>query len=256
MKRLTTSILFFLLLVGLWEFMIRRGIWDSPLLPSPTDIVRYLIHSIQTGELIDASWVTCKRLFLGYFVSLVVGLPLGLLNARFRFLQDTLGVIALGLQTLPSVCWAPVALITFGQNEVAMFFIVLMGSLFSILLATTDGVQSVPPIYYRAARTMGSSGFHTWYAVMLPASLPFVVSGMKQGWAFAWRSLMGAEIYVIVQKTGAGLGLLLHYGREVHDIAAVAGIMCVIIVIGLLADKIMFSPFERFMHKRWGTSKQ
>ncbi|MBI1840084.1 MAG: ABC transporter permease [Verrucomicrobia bacterium] len=256
MKRLWVSTLFFACLIAVWEILIRKGVWDSPLLPSPTDIAVYLTRGMRSGELIDASWVTSKRLFLGYFVSLVVGLPLGLLNARFRFVQDTLGVVALGLQTLPSVCWAPVALITFGQNEVSMFFIVLMGSLFSIMLATSAGVQSVPPIYSRAARTMGSRGFHTWYAVMLPASLPFVVSGMKQGWAFAWRSLMGAEIYVIVQKTGAGLGLLLHYGREVHDIAAVAGIMVVIVVIGLVADKIMFSPFERFMHKRWGTSKE
>ena len=256
MKRFWVSTLFFAALIIGWEMLIRKGVLDSPLLPSPTDIAIYLAHGLQSGELIDASWVTSKRLFLGYFVSLILGLPLGLLNARFRFVQDTLGVIALGLQTLPSVCWAPVALISFGQNEVSMFFIVLMGSLFSIMLATSAGVQSVPPIYSRAARTMGSRGFHTWYAVMLPASLPFVVSGMKQGWAFAWRSLMGAEIYVIVQKTGAGLGLLLHYGREVHDIGAVAGIMVVIVVIGLAADKVMFSPFERFMHKRWGTSKQ
>lgn len=256
MKRIVLSTLIFLALTGIVEALVRTKVWDSPLFPAPSEVFRYLVHALSNGELIEGSWVTMKRLLLGYFVSLAVGLPLGLLNARFRFLQDTLGVVALGLQTLPSVCWAPLAIIAFGQNEISMFFIVLMGSLWSILLATSDGVQSVPPIYARAARTMGSAGLHTWYAVVLPASLPFVVSGMKQGWAFAWRSLMAAEIYIIIQKTGVGLGLLLHYGREVHDMAAVAGIMLVIVVIGLVADKVMFSPFERFMHRRWGTAKR
>lgn len=256
MKRVVISSVFFLILIAAWEIMVRRGVWSSPLFPAPSEVGTYLLQTAASGDLFTASWVTCKRLLLGYFVSLAAGLPLGLLNARFKFLQDTLGVVALGLQTLPSVCWAPMALIAFGQNEFSMFFIVLMGSLWSIMLATSDGVESIPPIYARAARTMGSKGFHTWYAVMLPASLPFVVSGMKQGWAFAWRSLMAAEIYIVIQKTGVGLGLLLHYGREVHDIAGVAGIMVVIVLIGLVADKIMFSPFERFMHRRWGTARR
>jgi len=183
-----------------------------------------------------------------------VGLPLGLLNARFKLLEDTLGVLALGLQTLPSVCWAPLALLWFGQTETAMFFIVIMGSLWSVVLATDTGVRNVPPIYARAARTMGSRGLHTWVKVILPASLPFIVSGMKQGWAFAWRSLMAAEIYVTI-FTGFGLGHLLHYGRELNAMDAVIAIMIVIIVIGLLADKILFSPCERYLHRRWGTAK-
>jgi NitT/TauT family transport system permease protein len=101
---------------------------------------------------------------------------------------------------------------------------------------------------------MGSRGLHTWIRVILPASLPFIVSGVKQGWAFAWRSLMAAEIYVTI-LTGFGLGHLLHYGRELNDMDQVLGIMFVIVVIGLLADKILFSPWERFLHRRWGTVK-
>ena len=101
---------------------------------------------------------------------------------------------------------------------------------------------------------MGSSQLHTWVTVILPASLPFIVSGMKQGWAFAWRSLMAAEIYVTI-LTGFGLGHLLHYGRELNAMDQVIGIMLVIITIGLLADKILFSPWERFLHRRWGTAK-
>jgi NitT/TauT family transport system permease protein len=224
------------------------------LVPSPLEVVQYYISALRDGTLISASWVTIKRLFLGDLVGLVLGLPLGLLNARFKVFEDTLGLVALGFQTLPSVCWAPLALLWFGQTETAMFFIVIMGSLWSVVIATDNGVRNVPPIYARAARTMGSKGMHTWIKVIAPASLPFIVSGMKQGWAFAWRSLMAAEIYVTI-LTGFGLGHLLHYGRELHAMDAVIGIMIVIIVIGLLADKILFSPFERFMHRRWGTAR-
>jgi NitT/TauT family transport system permease protein len=135
-----------------------------------------------------------------------------------------------------------------------MLFVVIMGTLWSMIIATDNGVRNVPPIFARAARTMGSRAIHTWLKVILPASLPFIVSGMKQGWAFAWRSLMAAEIYVTI-LTGFGLGHLLHYGRELNAMDQVIGIMLIIVVIGLLADKILFSPWERFLHRRWGTGR-
>ena len=249
MKRFILATGFFAVLIVIWEMLVRTGVWNRVFVPSPMDVARYFAD-FRDNSLIEASWVTIKRLLLGYAVGLLLGLPLGLLNSRFKFSEDTVGLLALGLQTLPSVCWAPLALLWFGQNETAMFFIVIMGSVWSILLATDAGVRSVPPIYVRAARTMGSKGLHTWFRVILPASLPFVVSGMKQGWAFAWRSLMAAEIYITI-LTGFGLGHLLHYGRELHAIDAVVGIMIIIVVI----DKILFSPIERFMHRRWGTRK-
>ena len=254
MRRAITAILIFAALIVTWESLVRAGVWSPVLVPSPLDVGRYLVGAIGDGTLLAASWVTLKRLLLGYAVSLAIGLPLGLLLARFKFFQDTLGLLALGMQTLPSVCWAPLALLWFGQNESAMFFIVIMGSLWSVTLATDAGVRNVPPIYARAARTMGSSGWHTWLTVILPASLPFVVSGMKQGWAFAWRSLMAAEIYVTI-TTGNGLGHLLHFGREFNAMEQVIAIMLVIVAIGLLTDKIVFAPIERFMHRRWGTAK-
>lgn len=254
MKRFLTAALFFAGLVVLWELLVRREIWSPYVVPSPLEVARYLWEAVRDRSLLEGSLVTLQRLLLGYFFSLVVGVPLGLLNARFQVVRDTLGLLGLGLQTLPSVCWAPLALLWFGQTEAAMFFIVIMGSLWSIMLATNEGVRNVPPIYARAARTMGSSGLHTWLTVIMPASLPFIVSGMKQGWAFAWRSLMAAEIYVTI-LTGFGLGHLLHFGRELHAMDTVIGIMLVIVGIGLLADKIMFSPFERFLHRRWGTGR-
>jgi NitT/TauT family transport system permease protein len=233
---------------------VQAKIWSVVLLPDPLSVWEYLKTAAEDGTLLQASLVTMRRLLIGYAIGLVVGLPLGLLTARFKFCEDTLGVLALGLQTLPSVCWVPLALLWFGQTEAAMLFVVIMGTLWSVIIATDNGVRNVPPIFARAARTMGSKRLHTWLHVILPASLPFIVSGMKQGWAFAWRSLMAAEIYVTI-LTGFGLGHLLHYGRELNAMDQVIGVMFVIIVIGLLADKILFSPWERFLHHRWGTGR-
>ena len=254
MKRTLLAIGFFVALVVLWEVLVRRQVWSPVLVPSPIDVGKYLVNSIRDRTILEASYVTLKRLLLGYAVGLAAGLPLGLLNARFTIFEDTVGVLALGLQTLPSVCWVPLALLWFGQTETAMLFVVIMGTLWSVIIATDTGVRTVPPIYARAARTMGSRWLHTWIKVIVPASLPFIVSGMKQGWAFAWRSLMAAEIYVTI-LTGFGLGHLLHYGRELQAMDQVIGIMLIIIVIGLLADKILFSPWEKFLYRRWGTAK-
>jgi NitT/TauT family transport system permease protein len=254
MKRFGYAALFFGGLLVLWEVVYRARIWSPVLMPSPVTVGQYLWEALLDGTLLSATVVTLKRLFLGYLFGLLLGLPLGLLTARFRLLADTLGLLALGLQALPSVCWVPLALLWFGQTEAAMFFVVVMGTLWSVIIATDNGVRNVPPIYARAARTMGSGGPHTWLFVILPAALPFIVGGMKQGWAFAWRSLMAAEIYVTI-LSGFGLGHLLHYGRELNAMEQVIGIMLVLLLIGLLADKIFFSPWERFLHRRWGTSK-
>ena len=254
MKRFFTAALFFLLLVGLWHVLVQREIWNPILLPSPLKVGEYLAEGIRNGDIATALLVTMKRLLIGYVCGVVIGIPLGMLTARFNWAHDTIGVLGLGLQTLPSVCWIPPALVWFGQTENAMLFVVIMGTLWSVQIAVDNGVRNVPPIYARAARTMGSRGLHTWFRVILPASLPFIVTGIKQGWAFAWRSLMAAEIYVTI-LTGLGIGQLLHYGRELSAMDQVFGIMLVIVVIGLLADRILFSPWERFLHRRWGTTR-
>ena len=254
MKRFLTASVFFVLLIAAWHWAYLAKIWSPVLVPSPESVIRYLWDIARDGSLWEAAGVTMKRLLAGYVIGLLAGVPLGFLSARVQAMRDTLGVMALGLQGLPSVCWVPLALLWFGQTESAMLFVVVMGTLWSVILATETGIRNVNPIYVRAANTMGSQGLHTWIYVMLPASLPFIVSGMKQGWAFAWRSLMAAEIYVTI-LTGFGLGHLLHYGRELNAMEQVVGIMIVIVLIGLLADKILFSPWEKFMHRRWGTEK-
>jgi NitT/TauT family transport system permease protein len=189
-------------------------------------------RALRDGSLAEAALVTLKRLVLGYAIGVLIGLPLGLITSTSAIFQNTLGALALGLQTLPSVCWIPLALLWFGQTEAAMLFVVIMGTVGSVVIATSMGARSIPPIYARLARTMGSEGFDKWTWAILPASLPFLV---------------------VTILTGFGLGHLLHYGRELSAMDQVIGIMLVIIAIGLVADKTLFAPWERFMHRRWGT---
>ena len=199
----------------------------------------------------QATVVTMRRLLIGYVIGIVFGVPLGLLTARLKISQDTIGVLALGVQTLPSVCWVPLALLWFGQTEAAMLFVVVMGTLWSVIIATENGVRTMPPMYLRAARTMGSKGMHTWIKVILPASLPYLVSGMKQGGlspgARSWPRRFSSP-----SSPGFGLGQLLHYGRELHAMDQVVAVMLVIVIIGLVADRILFSPWEKFLRRRWG----
>ncbi|HVV60836.1 MAG TPA: ABC transporter permease [Pseudolabrys sp.] len=252
MKRALVVVIFFGALLLTWQVATMTGRWSPVLLPPPQYVAEYLRDALRDGSLLEAAAVTMKRLLIGYFIGIAIGVPLGLLTSTSDYLEDTVGALALGLQTLPSVCWVPLALLWFGQTEAAMLFVVVMGTVWSVVLATNTGARTIPPIYARAARTMGSEGFDKWTHVILPASLPFVISGMKQGWAFAWRSLMAAEIFVTI-LTGFGLGHLLQYGRELSAMDQVIGIMVVIVLIGLIADKILFTPWERFLHRRWGT---
>ncbi len=238
--------LFAITFLGVWEWYVRTGHVNEVLVPSPSHIFKWFYESLANGELLSATWVTMRRLMIGFAIGAALGVPLGALCARVRWIRDTLGVLALGLQTLPSVCWVPLALLWFGQEESAVLFVVVMGTIWAVVIAVQESVLSVQPLYLRAGMTMGSQGWHLWSRVIFPAALPGIVSGMKQGWAFAWRSLMAAEIFVVI-LTGFGLGSLLHAGRELLRMDQVMGVMAVVVGVGLLADIIFFAPLERWL---------
>jgi NitT/TauT family transport system permease protein len=253
-RRAVTALVFFGLLTVVWHVLATSGRWSRLLVPTPGDVAAYLFRASLDGTLLAATVTTVKRLAFGYLLGLAIGVPLGFLTARVRVAADSVGVLALALQTLPSVCWAPMALMWFGLTEGAMLFVVVMGTLGSILLATEAGIRGVPPVYIRAARTMGSRRLHILTHVVLPAALPQIVGGLKQGWAFAWRSLMAAEIFIIV-LTGTGLGFLLHVGMDMHAMEMMFGIMIVVTLVGMFADRLLFYPVERWLHRRWGTDR-
>lgn len=251
MKTAIWSTLIFIAFLALWQWITGTG-WISPiLLPSPLDTGRFLVDSVREGLLPTALWITMTRLIVGYVIGLALGLGLGLLLYKSPVARSTLGLAALGLQTLPSVCWAPLAILWFGQTEKAMYFVVVMGSMWAMAIAAENAIRAVPPLYIRAARVMGSHGLHTWRTVVFPAALPQILAGAKLGWAFAWRSLMAAEIYVTIISR-MGLGQLLHFGRELNAMDQVMGVMIAIIVVGFLTDRMLFVPVEKYLRRTRG----
>ena len=241
-------LVFFAGLILLWEGLVRLHIWPSYVFPSPLAVARSLFDGILSGMVPLAVLTSLRRVVLAYAGSLLIGIPLGLSLGRSRLLQDTLGTLVLGLQALPSICWLPLALLWFGLSETAIAFVVVMGAVLSITLSTADGVRNTPPLYLRAARTMGARGWRLYAGVILPSALPAILSGMKLGWSFAWRSLMAAELLYV----SLGLGQVLTLGRELNDMSRVLAVMLVIITIGLLTDYAVFRPAERRVRQRWG----
>lgn len=245
-------IAFYLLLFGIWWLAAARRIWPPYLLPSPADVWLFLVDAGKDGTLGGAAATSMVRVGVGYLISLAIGTLLGLALARVRLIDETLGSAVVGLQSLPSICWFPLALLWFGLNENAVLFVVVMGALFAITLAVRSGVRNLPPLTLRAAQVLGARGFRLWWHVLLPAILPAFLSGMRQGWAFAWRSLMAAEL--LSQSLRTGVGHLLATGRDLNDMSMVLGMIGMILIIGLLVDRVLFAPLERFIARRWGVA--
>jgi NitT/TauT family transport system permease protein len=219
--------------------------------PSPSGVAKSLWQGLADGSIPLGILVSMRRLLVGYLVSLVGGVALGLMLARSRLLQESIGTVVTGLQALPSICWLPLALLWFGLSETAILFVVIAGSLMAITVSTESGVRNVPPLFVRAARTMGARGPTLYLRVILPAALPSILSGMRLGWTFAWRSLMAGELLFV----SGGLGQLLATGRELNDMARVMAVMAVIVLLGVLTEVLFFQRMEARVREVWGTDR-
>lgn len=231
-----------------WWGLAAAKIWAPYVFPGPAEVARYLAGALRDGSLLWGVATSLKRLAVGYGVSILGGIGLGVLLARYRWLNETLGGLILGLQTLPSVCWLPLSLLWFGLNESAILFVVIMGAILSITISTQTGIQHVPQLFIRAGRTLGATGWALYTRVIFPAAFPTILAGLKQGWSFAWRSLMAGELIYVTR----GLGFLLQAGRELNDVAQVFGVMLAIVAIGGVVDVIVFRRLERWVRRRWG----
>lgn len=243
-KRAVTIVL----LIMIWEVLYRLNIWPSWIFPGPAEVSITLYEGIKDGTAIIALGVTFRRLLIGFVFSIVVGSLLGFCIAKNRLMRDTIGFIILGLQTLPSICWLPLAILWFGLNEQAIIFVVIMGSLLSMTLTVDSAVRTLPPIFVRAGTILGATGWKQYRYVLLPAILPNYIGGIKQSWAFAWRSLMAGEMLFV----SAGLGQLLMFGRELNDMAQVIAVMVIIVAVGIAVDKVFFGVVERSLKRKWG----
>lgn len=208
------------------------------------------VSALFSSPLVHAPLVSLVRLAAGFGLSVVLGGVLGLAMWRLKWLDQLLGPLFLGLQTLPSVCWAPLATLIFGLNEQGILFVTVMGSFFAIAIALRDGLHMIPPMYQWAGRMMGAQGWSMYRYVLLPASLPALAGSLRQGFSFAWRSLMGAELILALQRRG--LGFLLAMGRDFSDVAQVVAVMTVMVAIGMAADRWLFARVHERVQRRFG----
>jgi NitT/TauT family transport system permease protein len=248
MKRAARLVIFYACLVGLWALLAQLKIWPPYLFPTPWGVAQELYYGFSDHSYGIAIAVSVRRVLIGYAISVVAGMILGLGLAGNKFLEETMGGLLVSLQSLPSICWWPLALLWFGLNQNAILFVVIMGSLLSVTLAMEDGRKQMPKIYGMAGRNLGARGFQLFWHVLLPASLPFIVSGLKQGWAFAWRSLITAEMLYV----SLGLGQVLMMGRETSNMNAVIAVMILIIGLGYIVDGLIFKSMEKRLQHKWG----
>jgi len=241
-------VVFYGALLGLWLLLAELKIWPPYLFPAPKGVVDALYAGFADHSFWIAIAVSMRRVVIGYAISVVLGMILGLGVASNKFLEETMGGLLVSLQSLPSICWWPLALLWFGLNQNAILFVVIMGSLLSVTIAMEDGRKQMPKIYGMAGRNLGARGFPLFWHVLLPASLPYIVSGLKQGWAFAWRSLITAEMLYL----SLGLGQLVMMGRDLNDMSQVIAVMMLIIAIGYVVDGLVFKTIERRLQQRWG----
>jgi len=221
-------------------------IWKPYVFPSPMRVLRAYKKLITNGSLFLGIGQSMKRILIGYSIAVVIGVVSGMLIARFDFLAKLLRPIVPAIQSLPSVCWVPFAILWYGLAESATIFIVVVGSAFSICTAVDSGIREVNPLYVRAGLTMGAKGAELYTRVILPASVPALIGALRHGWSFAWRALMTGEMMM----SSKGIGLMLSQAREIGGINEVTAVMLVIILISMVIDKLIFGLIEK-KASRW-----
>jgi NitT/TauT family transport system permease protein len=237
--------------LGAWQLVVLSG-WKAPwLLPSPVTVFGELWQQLIAGDLVAAVGVTLRRAAVGYGLAVLVGGVIGILVVRSRTLRAAVGSLITGLQTMPSIAWFPLAILLFQLSETAILFVVILGAAPSIANGLISGVDHVPPLLVRAGRVLGAEGLAQYRHVILPAALPASVAGLKQGWAFAWRSLMAGELLVLIPGQ-TSVGAQLQFSREFSDAAGLMATMIVILVIGIVVDVVVFSSVERSIRSRRG----
>lgn len=242
--------LVFVVVLVAWQLTTSYGPWPHYLFPTPMAVASAIKRLALSGDLGAAVSATVRRLAVGFSIAILIGTILSFSMVRFPTLKLGVKPYLLGFQSLPSLAWIPLAIIWFGLNESALIFVTVIGSVFSVAIVFTDALGSVRPAHLLAARNMGSKGLNLIVRVMIPAALPPIVSGAKQCWSFAWRSLVGAELIFTFVKVS--LGHLLVSAREFGDIAQVFAVMLATLLVGLLFEVFFFSNVETWIKRRWG----
>jgi NitT/TauT family transport system permease protein len=234
--------------IGAWQVLVWSGWKREVIVPSPFTVFDYLFTNWDV--FLRATWITLQRAAVGFGIAIVIGGVIGIAVARSRVLRAAVGSMITGLQTMPSVAWVPLAIVLFKLTESAILFVVILGAAPSIANGIIDGVDNVPPILVRAGRVLGAKGYSLLRHIIIPAALPSVVSGLKQGWSFAWRSLMAGELIISFSRTG--IGQVLQDNQSFNDYTGVYAAMIMIFLVGVLVDSLVFGTAERAIRTRYG----
>lgn len=248
-----SMLIFVVILIAAWQgiYFLSVDVFHlvkSYSVPSPLGVGERFVELCGDGSLWLAIGNSLLRGLIGFLIAVLIGVVVGLLINHFKYLEKNLKPLVLGIQTLPSVCWVPFSILWFGLSTEAILFVVIMGSAFSISISVDNAIRNIQPIYTKAALTMGATKKQLYLNVVFPAALPELITGLKQGWSFAWRALMAGE----VMTTSIGLGQTLIVGRDLGDIDQVMLVMIVIVLIGIIIDKLIFSNIEKKLLKKRG----
>ena len=252
-KDTLSLIVFIASFLALWQLVYMLEIWPKVSLPSPFAVGQTIVDLLSDFTLVKGTAISLWRLFLGFLMSISIGLIVGLIMVKFLHFGKTMSSFALGLQSFPSIAWIPFAILLIGFNDYGILFVVVMSSVFSVMLSTYSGIQNISPIYIKAAKNMGAKGFSLFRYVLIPAATPSLIIGMRQAWSFAWHALIGAEMLI---TTLVGLGHILAVGREFSNMSQIIATMLVIFAIGLVFDRFVFSKIEEKVRDRWGLNQQ
>ncbi|MFW6692448.1 ABC transporter permease [Streptomyces sp. MAR4 CNX-425] len=245
LQRVLPPIVAIALVLAGWQLLYVLEVKPDYQLPGPAQVWDAAADQWYEGTLFGTIWTSLSRGALGFLLAIALGTPLGLVVAKVPFVRAAIGPILTGLQSLPSVAWVPAAIIWFGLTPSMIYAVVLLGAVPSIANGLVSGIGQIPPLYLRAGRVLGATGLHGVRHVLLPAALPGYLAGLKQGWAFSWRSLMAAEIIATSPDLGVGLGQLLETGRGYQDMALVLNAILLILVVGVAIELLVFGPLER-----------
>jgi NitT/TauT family transport system permease protein len=238
-----------LIVLAIWQLIHLSG-WKKSILPGPGTTLSNLWHQAQTGLLWHAIATTTQRAIIGFGLAVLIGAVIGALVSRIRPLRAAVGSLITGLQTLPSIAWFPFAIILFGISTQAILFVIILGAAPSVANGLIAGVDYTPPLLLKAGKMMGLRRLSLYRYLILPASLPAFVAGLKQGWAFAWRSLMAGELLVIIANQPS-LGVLLSTDQDQSDMASAIAIIIVILILGIIVHS-LFSLADGAIRRRWG----
>ncbi len=242
---------FYLLILVVWQLVYSLGAIPDYLFPSPWQVLARLGQLAADGLFLPSIQATLSRMFVGFSIAAALGLLIGLVMGTSEIINRCLKSLFLGLQTLPTAAWVPIALLIFGLKDSGIYFVIIMSSMPAVAIATSGSILHIPPIFLRAARTLGTPVEARAHRVILPAALPNIVTGIKLGWTLAWHGGVSAELI----KSSIGLGFLLHMGRELNDAAQIIGIMVVTILFGFLLDRFFFGIIEQRIRRRWGLTQ-